>query len=634
MYPAMIARILATLLPKGKKVVANIVNILIAAALSVVAASAPGTPRQSSAKAWSADPPCYDFNEDELVDVADMQLIAIHWRLRNTDPGWDARFDPDGDGGVDIVDIMRAAESWGTSCGELTDGGTFTGVDGVKIGAVVGALDAPLPVAIVPDNPPADPLPSPSTRLGNYYRISAQREAVQPLDKSFILALPVPQGADNTRLAIAVYTANARLLDAGNLSGHHWELVPGVYDAANGLLLAQFLYLSQEGETVTLVQHPDMVTLQKGAGSRLAPSNIKVVGQFVAACHNLACELAIKSQVENELEINRIEFSAHFSYPFPRLQGTQSDMSVDPPQINQPSAYYFVFIYPNTEPACTDRGGAYNPATGALWLCRADGLGGLSDYEKQVVRHEYFHALQYAYNPVLADWEAGERESWITEGMANAVVNSDVDWHRSGINAIRPIDMSLRDDSDVLEYQAEDFWVYLGRQRLGGGVEQLQHTLVFGADLDAVIGDFGLVEFWNAYWDWVRNQVFEKRDDMDGALGAPCELLEAAAPHLLKIEPTPTIIGNTTPLNAFMVELLFPDLPAGEQVDIHVDPRTGSQFPDGFNYKLYLMPGAGCVHREDNTIWRIQYDPNTRYFVLLANATEDNVDWVISVVLF
>jgi hypothetical protein len=198
--------------------------------------------------------------------------------------------------------------------GTLSNGGVVTGPDGVKIGAVVEALPAPLPVAIVPANPPAEPLLSPSTQLGNYYRISAQRKAVQPLAKSFILALPVPQGADTTRLAVAVHTSNTNLLDAANPSGYHWELVPGVYDATNRLLLMQFPYLAPEGETVTLVQHPDMVTLRKGAGGQLGLSNIQV-GSFIAACHNLACELSIKSQVENELESNRIEFSAHFSYP-------------------------------------------------------------------------------------------------------------------------------------------------------------------------------------------------------------------------------------------------------------------------------------------------------------------------------
>ncbi len=432
--------------------------------------------------------------------------------------------------------------------GTLDNGGVVSGPDGVKIGAVTNALDAPLPVTIVSLNPPVDPVPSPSIQLGNYYRISAQREVVQSLDKSFILALPVPQSADTTRLAMAVYASNARLLDAGDPSGHHWELVPGVYDAANKLLLAQFPYLSQVGETVTLVHHPDMVTLQKGAGSQSAHSNPEATGMFVAACHNLTCEQAIKSQVENELEINRIEFSAHFSYPFPRLQGTGSDMSVDPPQINQPSDYYYVFIYPSTELLCTDTAGAYNPAWGVLWLCRADGLGGLTDFEKKVLRHEYFHALEFAYDPVLKDWEAGEKEDWITEGMADAVINSDVDWHRSGTNNIRPIDMSLRDNADLLEYQAEDFWVYLGRNRLGGGVEKLKETLVLGADLDAVIGYFGLFGFQDAYWAWVRNQVFEKQDDMDGALDAPCELLEAAAPHLLKSDTSP-INGSTPPLS-------------------------------------------------------------------------------------
>jgi hypothetical protein len=48
--------------------------------------------------------------------VDDIQQVAAHWRQRTGDSGWDARFDLNGDGVINIVDIMRVSAHWGESC--------------------------------------------------------------------------------------------------------------------------------------------------------------------------------------------------------------------------------------------------------------------------------------------------------------------------------------------------------------------------------------------------------------------------------------------------------------------------------------------------------------------------------------
>jgi len=50
------------------------------------------------------------------VDGADLQMLAAHWREHPGDPGWDPRFDFDGDGVVTVADIMRVAAAWGNTC--------------------------------------------------------------------------------------------------------------------------------------------------------------------------------------------------------------------------------------------------------------------------------------------------------------------------------------------------------------------------------------------------------------------------------------------------------------------------------------------------------------------------------------
>ncbi len=60
--------------------------------------------------------PCYDFVEPSPVGVEDLQAAANVWRRHSDDAGWDARFDLDGDGVINIADIMRLAAAWGSTC--------------------------------------------------------------------------------------------------------------------------------------------------------------------------------------------------------------------------------------------------------------------------------------------------------------------------------------------------------------------------------------------------------------------------------------------------------------------------------------------------------------------------------------
>jgi RHS repeat-associated protein len=57
--------------------------------------------------------PCHDFTNDGQVDSADVQAIQARWKQRSTDPQWDARFDLNGDGIVNIVDIMQVTVALG-----------------------------------------------------------------------------------------------------------------------------------------------------------------------------------------------------------------------------------------------------------------------------------------------------------------------------------------------------------------------------------------------------------------------------------------------------------------------------------------------------------------------------------------
>ncbi|MBM3135875.1 MAG: hypothetical protein FJZ89_11470, partial [Chloroflexi bacterium] len=57
-----------------------------------------------------------DVNNDGVVDVADIQLVASRWRTSQGEPNYVPAYDLDGDGDIDIVDIMRVSSHWGQTC--------------------------------------------------------------------------------------------------------------------------------------------------------------------------------------------------------------------------------------------------------------------------------------------------------------------------------------------------------------------------------------------------------------------------------------------------------------------------------------------------------------------------------------
>jgi len=57
-----------------------------------------------------------NLDGDGDVDVDDIMQVASRWRMTDADPNWDARYDLDDDGNIDIVDIMKVSAHWGDSC--------------------------------------------------------------------------------------------------------------------------------------------------------------------------------------------------------------------------------------------------------------------------------------------------------------------------------------------------------------------------------------------------------------------------------------------------------------------------------------------------------------------------------------
>ncbi len=63
---------------------------------------------------------CPDFDGNGVVDIADIMLVASRWHTAFGDEDYDPFYDLDGNGKIDIVDIMLVAIHWGEDCTEPT----------------------------------------------------------------------------------------------------------------------------------------------------------------------------------------------------------------------------------------------------------------------------------------------------------------------------------------------------------------------------------------------------------------------------------------------------------------------------------------------------------------------------------
>lgn len=70
--------------------------------------------------------PCYDFDNDGIVDLDDLIAVAVRWPLTIADPdpdnspvtpNYEPLYDLNSDGAITVIDIMMVAGRWQQSCG-------------------------------------------------------------------------------------------------------------------------------------------------------------------------------------------------------------------------------------------------------------------------------------------------------------------------------------------------------------------------------------------------------------------------------------------------------------------------------------------------------------------------------------
>ena len=425
---------------------------------------------------------------------------------------------------------LAACQPASAPTGELTNAGVIPGPSSTLLGAVNGALTAPLPVWLNEVPAPSEPLFDGALPRGAYYKAGAECTTFAPQEAPFALALPVPEGADTSRLGVAVLTPASYLLD-GPTDGAVWEPVSGVYDPDRRLYLIAPAALLAEGSRFVLVEHPDLGPATATARAKRRGAAGETMPPFSVRCSAMSTSVGCGPEQEQavfEGLVNGYVAYQDQGFPPPALlfhylyldsNGFFFGRSVDL------SGYTETLIRSAADSTCAKEGsvyGFYNPLHRTVTICLPTSGIPKADVLSSVARHELFHAVQYAYPKV-----GQGRNDWVTEGTAAAAVASDTEMHRTSLPVdyeLRKVDVPLaaptdRSGESFDTYQAQDFWVYLlhsGDRNANLGA--LDSFFKLGATTRSVAdrlanNDHSLLLFRSLgeeYWAWVKNQVMEK----------------------------------------------------------------------------------------------------------------------------
>ena len=439
---------------------------------------------------------------------------------------------------------------------ELEPGGVVTGAGGVVLGAPMGVLDRAVNVAITDTTDPTaeSPLPQEAEPVGDFYRLAADEDVDLPAEQPLGLALPVPDGVDPSRLALAIrvpreHAAPDRMSSAKT---HLWSVMPGVYDRDEGMLVVRLSSLAAEGVELVLVAGPsydapsiDLLEIDETApqsqGSRdvaaqrfLRFNFRKAREDFVIKCVGFGsppdpsvCGSTQKDAVRGYL--NKVYGDVVSDFKKPDLARIAGEVN------GQKGSYYLYKIRKDGTGVCSDASGMYISFSKLGITCH-EGTGLPSE---KTTRMEFFHAVQYNYPATSWTKLPKQRQNWIIEGTASFIENPNSD----ALTALRDSDRGLREidvpltaiaEDDDPSYEIQDFWVYLINAHSSTPKDVLAPIFRRGAktqEVDNVLransifspGRYRQYTIGDAHWGWVRNQAFES-DVTTGnsALNGPC----------------------------------------------------------------------------------------------------------------
>jgi FG-GAP repeat len=552
--------------------------------------------------------------------------------------------DVDGRGAVYLPDAVAGTPPPPPGCqppfvltGELVSASVITGPAGVKLGAVENSLSQPVRVWIHEVGPPPEPLFSNATVRGAHYNLGAECTTFASRGAPFVLALPVPDTADTTRLGVAVLASAESVLD-GAVSGRSWQPATGFYDSDRRLYIITLSALAGDGSTFVLVEHPDLAPAKPG---RVRREEEDVTPSFDAQCFGFdggtTCGFVQEASVGEALRDAYLVYKGQ-GFLDPALSNTEASLGADElfHVVTHPTLYKDIFIRPSAVTECGSDAGRYHVAAESISICVDPAVGIPSEgWLRTVVRHELFHAVQYAYPAV----RAGARDDWVIEGTAEAATRSDVVMRRSPTEGWfrewRLVNVELtheRGDEGTSEslypYETQDFWVYLfqANQRnlnLGELASFFGRGATTGSVADRMENPPTLMFYplGLEYWDWVKNQVIEKRVTFEDTLLNPCQIERDTSgysnltPAAISWPALPHhVYGSLENLQSAVVKIAFTErMPFGT-----ILAEKGGN-GEGLKYKVYVEGEEQCRDMADGELTVRNLPKGSIVYVVLSN---------------
>ena len=481
-----------------------------------------------------------------------------------------------------------------------------------------------------------------------------------------------------------------------------WEIVEGIYNEEDDLFLALLPYLPEDGRVVRLVSSKNFDSSPAELGYKSGGLLLRQAGgsvQFKVKCvpsdddkngewEKKVCTEAVKEQLSEmamnayRLYVEELEFNRPRLYRIPEL------LSLEPLDFELSNSYLIQIRQPariedgedpsrceynfktddDGDPKLNDEGkvirdgplsGVYIRDSSSFAICLADpdnedfsteGSGSTkTTFSGGLINHEFFHAIQYAYPKFLENRLAGKGERSFVEGTATIASGSTANSIVRSDRGVRDVDVGLfRGDKAALRdrhaYDAQDFFVYLADLFDDPTIRFLENMIKEGGnrfDVDRVLRTRdegqGLPE---VYWNWVKDQAFEKQYDLQDFYGDTCELSttnsgnyyallrgdlnSTGEPEIIHYRhanpPSPTSF-DLQPLTSTVVQITFhPN--TGEDYRIQPIVETSNE---AVLYKFYDEADEGtrdCLGTPEQTspvVEMLQGQEAKIFYVLIAN---------------
>ena len=505
--------------------------------------------------------------------------------------------------------------------------------------------DAPLPVGV--------------TMVGPAFSIVSTPAVSATPGHPFIIGIPVPENTDLDGLAIGILESRIDVRDVappegdeGGTMAPSWVVLRGAFDPESSLLFAPVLALDHEGWVAALVRVDGYETVVIGDAAVSPEVAITTTPTFEGHCGpGFAaavedCTAADTATAAAMLERAYLELTALDFTTTPRLLQETGSWTVTGTSTWPFIAVRFVpgpYLIELRPRSTVDAGGMYSRATGSIWV--AIGTAGMTEQRRPTVRHEYVHATQYGYDPVLDSTSEWLRSRWVIEGQA-VLLQLGFDPVSRHQRPVRPIDDSLeesqwtgdswRDDVGPVEYMAQDFWWYLAQRFehddarfmvpfMERGLRATDVDQSLRARYAAAFGgsgvDGGLAR---AYWEWAKNHAFTKQVGLGSTrFGSTCRFTEGSATLTeLTYSDGDTIVEVTETIAPLTTHVYSVDLDAAigtsYQATIAVETTAGA-------VRSAIFEGGpadptSCFDQPDRDSLEVSVDASgTRYLVLVSN---------------